>query len=116
MVEREEYYTLSETAKMTEVKPHTLRYWEKEIPQLRPRRSTAGRRVYTKDDISLILLIKKLICEEGYTIQGAKEKIQVLKDLSSQLGLPLNKPKEGLLLWIREELEKMRAKLEGKEK
>lgn len=111
MVERE-YYTLSETARIAEVKPHTLRYWEKEIPQLRPRRSTAGRRIYTKNDLSLILLIKKLIYEEGYTIQGAREKIQVLKDLSSQLGLPLNQTKESLLLWVREELQKIKAKLE----
>lgn len=111
MVEKE-YYTLTEVTRFTQLKPHILRYWEKEFPQLRPRRNIIGRRIYSKDDLSLILLIKKLLYEEGYTIQGAREKIGVLKELSSQLGLPLNKTKEGLLLWVKEELIKIRDSFE----
>ncbi len=112
MVEKE-YYTLTEVAKLTQLKPHILRYWEKEFPQLHPRRNIIGRRIYSKDDLSLILLIKRLLYEEGYTIQGAREKIGILRGLSSQLGLPLNKTKEGLLLWVREELLKIKKRLTG---
>lgn len=70
------YYSISEVSKKTNVKPYVLRYWEKEFKQLRPRKTKYGRRAYTEKDIELILLIKKLLYEEQYTIEGAREKLK----------------------------------------
>ena len=79
-VKREKlYYSITEVGEMTGLKPHILRYWESEFPFLRPKRNRAGNRIYRKKDIELIMLIKKLLYEEGYTIEGAKHKIRKMK-------------------------------------
>jgi DNA-binding transcriptional MerR regulator len=71
------YYSIGEVSKITEVEPYILRYWEKEFDQLRPVRNRGKNRVYTNRDIKIILMIKRLLWEEGYTIEGAK---RVLKN------------------------------------
>ncbi len=73
------YYSITEVAEMTGLKPHILRYWETEFPFLRPKRNRAGNRAYRKRDIEMVFLIKKLLYEEGYTIEGAKQKIRQMK-------------------------------------
>lgn len=70
------YYSISEVAKITDLEQYVLRYWESEFEQLKPQKNRAGNRIYTNRDIKLILYIKKLLREERYTIEGAK---QVLK-------------------------------------
>lgn len=69
------FYTISDVSKVTEVKPYVLRYWEKEFPKIKPSRER-GRRCYRSEDIHTIMLIKKLLYEEGYTIAGAKLKLK----------------------------------------
>ena len=66
------YYTISEVAKLTGLKPYVLRYWETEFAQLRPRKNSAGRRSYTQADIDLVLEIQRLMHSERYTIKGAR--------------------------------------------
>lgn len=70
------YYSISEVAKITDLEQYVLRYWESEFEQLKPQKNRAGNRVYTNKDIKLILFIKKLLREERYTIEGAKQVLQ----------------------------------------
>jgi DNA-binding transcriptional MerR regulator len=67
------YYTISEVAELTGVKPHVLRYWESEFPSLRPGKTRSGSRRYRQRDIDEILAIKRLLYEEGYRISGARK-------------------------------------------
>ncbi|MBI4546935.1 MAG: MerR family transcriptional regulator [Ignavibacteriae bacterium] len=67
------YYSISEVSKITGLEQYVLRYWESEFEQLNPAKNRAGNRIYTNRDIKLILYIKKLLREERYTIEGAKQ-------------------------------------------
>jgi len=73
------YYSISEVSKITNLEQYVLRYWESEFDELKPAKNRAGNRIYTNKDIQLILFIKKLLRDERYTIEGAK---QVLKTYS----------------------------------
>jgi DNA-binding transcriptional MerR regulator len=73
------YYSISEVSKITDLEQYVLRYWESEFDQLKPAKNRAGNRIYTNREIKLILHIKKLLRDERYTIEGAK---QVLKNYS----------------------------------
>ncbi len=73
------YYSISEVSKITDLEQYVLRYWESEFELLKPAKNRAGNRIYTNRDIKLILYIKKLLRDERYTIEGAK---QVLKGYS----------------------------------
>lgn len=70
------YYSISEVSKITALEQYVLRYWESEFEQLNPAKNRAGNRIYTNKDIKLILHIKKLLREERYTIEGAKQVLQ----------------------------------------
>jgi DNA-binding transcriptional MerR regulator len=67
------YYSISEVSKITDLEQYVLRYWETEFESLQPAKNRAGNRIYTNRDIKLILYIKKLLREERYTIEGAKQ-------------------------------------------
>jgi DNA-binding transcriptional MerR regulator len=69
------YYSISEVAEMTDVKPYVLRFWEKEFPLLRPKKNRGGNRTYQKREIALVNRIKNLLYEQGYTIEGARQKL-----------------------------------------
>ncbi|MFA6540742.1 MAG: MerR family transcriptional regulator [Bacteroidota bacterium] len=84
------YYSISEVAKITDLEQYVLRYWESEFEQLKPQKNRAGNRVYTNKEIKLILFIKKLLREERYTIEGAKQVLQTWEseDTGEQTVLP----------------------------
>ena len=67
------YYSISEVSKITDLEQYVLRYWESEFEQLKPAKNRAGNRIYTNRDIKTILYIKKLLRDERYTIEGAKQ-------------------------------------------
>ncbi len=67
------YYSISEVSRITGLEQHVLRYWESQFQELNPAKNRAGNRIYTNKDISLIFEIKKLVREEGFTIEGAKK-------------------------------------------
>ena len=69
---RKGFYRMGEVCSLTDLESHVLRYWEHEFPQLRPRKSGGGQRMYRPDDIELILRIRDLLHQEGYTIAGAR--------------------------------------------
>ncbi len=93
------YYSISEVCKLTDIKPHVLRYWETEFKALRPQKNSAGNRTYRVKDIKLIYLIKHLLYNECYTIKGAKRKLveSNIKD-SNQIDDPFNEIKANELL------------------
>ncbi len=67
------YYRIGEVAKMTGLPAYTIRYWEQEFPELRPRKSRSGRRRYSEDDLDLVRRIQNLLHTQGFTIRGARE-------------------------------------------
>ncbi len=78
------YYSISEVSRITGLEQHVLRYWESQFPELNPAKNRAGNRIYTNKDISLIFEIKRLVREEGFTIEGAKKVLSAKSDGSSQ--------------------------------
>ena len=79
------YYSISEVSKLSELEQYILRYWETEFEQLKPSKNRAGNRIYTNKDIKMIELIKKLLREKKYTIEGAKKILSNPTELKSIL-------------------------------
>jgi len=69
------YFTISEVSELCALKAYVLRYWEQEFPQLRPVKRRGNRRFYQKEDIILIRQIRKLLYEDGFTIEGARSQL-----------------------------------------
>ncbi len=89
------YYSIGEVSKITSLKKYVLRYWETEFDALRPGKNRAGNRIYKKEDIQTIFLIKKLLYEEKYTLEGAKKKLAELRrDKNFQLKLSFEELKK----------------------
>ncbi len=70
------FYRIQEVAKITELKPYVLRYWESEFPMLSPEKEKNDQRRYRKADIEMILKIKELLYEQKFTIAGARQSIK----------------------------------------
>ena len=77
------YFTIGEVSKICDLKTHVLRYWEQEFPQLDPIKRRGNRRYYQQKDLILVLEIKDLLQNQGYTIEGAKLKINNPEIVSS---------------------------------
>jgi DNA-binding transcriptional MerR regulator len=79
------YFTIGEVSDLCAVKPHVLRYWEQEFPQLKPVKRRGNRRYYQRQDVLIIRQIRSLLYDEGFTIGGARQKLtgqQAKTDLS----------------------------------
>ena len=70
------YYKIGEACKLLDIQPYVLRYWETEFPELSPSKSKSGQRVYSEDELALIRRIKELLYDEGFTIAGAKKRLE----------------------------------------
>ncbi len=99
------YFTIGEVSELCSVKPHVLRYWEQEFPQLKPVKRRGNRRYYQRQDVIMIRQIRSLLYEQGYTIGGARLQ---LSDNHNHAD-PLRNDK-AVLREIRQELEEV-AKL-----
>ena len=105
------YYSIGEVCDLTGLKPHVLRYWETQFDVLNPTKNRAGNRVYRAKEIELILLVKHLLYEEKYTIEGANNKL-----LDMRKNGELKSERQDLLgpeflAGIKGELEELRAVL-----
>lgn len=69
-------YKIGEVCKLADVQPYVLRYWETEFSQLAPNKSGGGQRLYTRREIDTVLRIKELLYRDGFTIAGAKKKLE----------------------------------------
>lgn len=74
-IPRKLFYKIGEVCELTDTQPYVLRFWESEFPQLAPKKGPSGQRVYRRKDIDLVIEIKKLLYQEGYTIAGARKKL-----------------------------------------
>lgn len=112
------YYRIGEVSRITGLKPHVLRYWESEFKIIKPFKERSLQRLYRKKDLDIILKIKKLLYEEGFTIAGAKKKIRDLErseSKPSQVKQGEKGPDQGtheFIATIREELQGIRDMLE----
>lgn len=75
------YFTIGEVGELCGVKPHVLRYWEQEFTQLRPMKRRGNRRYYQHHEVLMIRRIRELLYEQGFTINGARNKLQELAQL-----------------------------------
>jgi DNA-binding transcriptional MerR regulator len=78
-VAQREYYSIGEVCELTGLKSHVLRYWESQFPELNPSKNRSGNRVYQRKEIRLILLVKELLYDEKYTIEGARQRLEQLR-------------------------------------
>lgn len=78
-VARKEYYSIGEVSDLVGLPPHVLRYWESQFAVLNPSKNRSGNRAYLRKEIRLILLVKHLLYEEKYTVEGAKAKLEQLR-------------------------------------
>jgi DNA-binding transcriptional MerR regulator len=69
------FYRIGEVSRLSGLEPYVLRYWESEFPQLKPEKGRTGQRLYHKKDLEAVLRIKQLLYKEGYTISGARKKL-----------------------------------------
>ena len=76
VVPNKRYFSIGEVGQLCELKPHVLRYWEQEFPQLSPVKRRGNRRYYQREDILLIRRIRTMLYDEGFTISGAKQQLK----------------------------------------
>ena len=81
-----QYFKIGEVARITGVKPHVLRYWESEFSAIRPQKSKTNQRLYRRRDVELLITIKQLLYQEGYTIAGAARRLRELSREKKQGG------------------------------
>ena len=72
----ENFYRIGEVSRLTSLKPFVLRYWETEFPMLEPVKSPSGHRLYRQEDVEMVLRIKRLLYDEGFTIAGARRHLR----------------------------------------
>jgi len=110
------YYSISEVSKITGLKQYVLRFWETEFADLKPAKNRAGNRIYRLSDIKLIFLIKKLLYEDKYTIEGARQKLKTLYQFkSSQMAMLFQESKEDIVSSLRKDVQEILDILDGKE-
>ena len=74
-VTKKVYHSIGEVCDLTGLKPHVLRYWETQFEVLRPTKNRAGNRVFRSREIEVIMLVKRLLYEQKYTIEGANKRL-----------------------------------------
>lgn len=108
------YFKIGEVSRITGVKPHVLRYWESEFGAFSPNKSRSRQRLYQRRDIELILRLKKLLYQEGYTLSGARKKLRE-KDESAVVAAATNPCdlQHDLVREVRDDLKRLRNMLRG---
>jgi len=115
-IPRKRYFAIGEVSELCAVKPHVLRYWEQEFPQLKPVKRRGNRRYYQHDDVQMIRRIRSLLYEQGFTIGGARQRLRELPKIGAArtpapaptAPVPILKGK-----FTRAELKQMRSELEA---
>jgi len=83
------YFKIGDVAELCGLEPYVLRFWETQFPQLKPNKSGTGQRLYRRREVEMVLEIKRLVHNEGYTLAGARQALDALRH-SDQSRLPLN--------------------------
>ena len=110
------YFKIGEVAKLADVPAHVLRYWESEFPGIRPKRANSKQRLYRKLDVELILQVKLLLHDQGYTIAGARKfldsGVEIEKPTKKHSILDRHSPQ--ILFSIKQELQELQKLLTKK--
>ncbi len=105
------FFKIGEVCELTDTQPYVLRYWESEFPVLAPAKNNSGQRIYRRRDIETILRIKSLLYEEGFTIAGAKKRLeQEMKELGGSGKTPT--PSAGVSDPLREKIDEIKTELQ----
>ena len=111
------FFKIGEVCELTDTQPYVLRYWESEFPALAPAKNNSGQRIYRRRDIETILRIKTLLYEEGFTIAGAKKKLELEMKEQMKAGTTTTPLPEVLAAagsdGLKEEILSIRAELRG---
>ena len=103
------YFRIGEVSELAGLPAYVLRFWETEFPQFKPTKSSTGQRMYRRRDVENLLMVKKLLYEEGYTISGARERLKHdQKPKKAQGALPFAAPSHS----SQAELKRMRHELQ----
>jgi DNA-binding transcriptional MerR regulator len=78
-IARKEYYSIGEVCQITGLKPHVLRYWETQFKGIQPVKNRAGNRAYRRREIEMVQLVKKLLYEQKFTIEGARQRLDEMR-------------------------------------
>lgn len=104
------YYSISEVADLTDVKPHVLRYWESKFKMLKPKKNRAGNRMYRPKEIDLILRIKELLYDRRYTIAGARRSLldeRKSGDYQIEMNFDRRLAERTIMMTVKKELEEI---------
>ena len=108
------FFKIGEVCELTDTQPYVLRYWESEFPALAPAKNNSGQRIYRRRDIETILRIKELLYEEGFTIAGAKKKLEVeMKEQSKGGAATTSSEAAAGNGALKEEIQSIKAELKG---
>jgi len=110
-VAKKVYYSIGEVCDLTGLKPHVLRYWETQFDVLNPTKNRAGNRVYRSRDVEVVLLVKKLLYDEKYTIEGANQKLIDMRKEGELRNEGHDVVAPDFLTGIKQELEELRELL-----
>lgn len=115
-IPRKRYFAIGEVSELCAVKPHVLRYWEQEFPQLKPVKRRGNRRYYQHDDVQMIRRIRSLLYEQGFTIGGARQRLREMPK-ATIVRVPTAVPTAPVPMlkgkFSRAELKQMRSELEA---
>jgi DNA-binding transcriptional MerR regulator len=103
------YFRIGEVSKLTRTPHYVLRFWETQFPMLKPRKSSSGQRMFRRKEVELVLEIRKLLYQQGFTIEGAKKK---LGREGRQQALPFQDPSREVLRTISRELRELLVMLD----
>jgi DNA-binding transcriptional MerR regulator len=106
------HFSVTEVCRKLGIKPHVLRYWEQQF-ELKPKRNSARRRIYTEAQLEQLHLIKHLVRTEKLTVQGARRQLARMSAQPAQPATP--EDQRQTLLWLKKELLSMRALLETRQ-
>jgi DNA-binding transcriptional MerR regulator len=87
------FFKIGEVCEITDTQPYVLRYWESEFPALAPAKNSSGQRIYRRRDIETVLRIKQLLYDEGFTIAGAKKRLE--SEMQGRVETPQPAPTNG---------------------
>ena len=100
------YFAIGEVSELCGVKPHVLRYWEQEFPNLKPVKRRGNRRCYQRHDVRMVRQIRSLLYDHGFTITGARQRLEGSQarmevSMSSQIGKQVRMELEEVLQILR---------------
>src|SRR5229473_6001743 len=98
------YFRIGEVSRLTRTPEYVLRFWETQFPMLKPRKSSTGQRMFRRKEVELVLEIRQLLYQQGFTIEGARKRLT--RD-NRQNALPFENPNRQALRQIGKELREL---------